>query len=318
MINVLVTGATGFAGGYLCEHLLARGKYNISGIYCREESLQKSSLKDKIKFIKADLRNSDGIYEAVKSFQPNYIFHLAGSSAPKDSFKEPISTMHNNYESQINLFEAVKKAGLEGTKILITSSGDIYGKLTSEDLPVNENIAFHPVSPYAVSKIAQDMAGYQYFCAFNMQIITARPFNHIGPGQDNRFVISDFSKQIAEIEAGKADPVMRTGNMSARRDFTDVRDMVKAYLLLIEKGSPGEAYNIGSGRSLSIKEALDILLGFSSSIIRLDDDPAKYRPGDIAEIVCDYSKMKKITGWKPTIAIEETLRNTLDYWRKIV
>lgn len=319
MIKVLVTGATGFAGGYLCEYLLnEEGKYDITGIYSREESLQKSPVKNKIKFRKLDLGNFEPLYSLVNELKPEYIYHLAGSSAPRDSFSDPIGVMHNNYEAQINLFEAVKKAGLISAKILITSSGDIYGKHDPRDLPLNENSVMHPVSPYAVSKIAQDFAGYQYFYAYKMNIIIARPFNHIGPRQDSRFVIPDFSKQIALIEANKEENVMKVGNLTAKRDFTDVRDIVRAYSMLIERGQSGEAYNIGSGRSLSIRQMLDLLVGFSSSQIRLVDDKTKYRPGDIADMVCDSAKMYKTTGWKPEINIKKTLQDTLDYWRKIV
>lgn len=318
MIKVLVTGATGFAGGYLCELLSKEEKFDITGLYNRDESLQKSPVKDKIKFVKMNLENLDSISSLVSDLKPQYIFHLAGSSAPRDSFSDPIGVMHNNYDSQINLFEAVRKSDLLGTKILITSSGDIYGKGTAEGLPIDEETQLHPVSPYAVSKIAQDFAGYQYYCAYKMHIVIARPLNHIGPRQDNRFVISDFSKQIAIIEAGKTEPVMKVGNLTTKRDFTDVRDIARAYLMLIEKGTPGEVYNIGFGKSRSIREMLDLLLSYSSAKISLVDDKSKYRPGDIAEMICDYTKLNKVTGWRPEIEIEQTLRDTLDYWRKIV
>lgn len=318
MIKVLVTGATGFAGGYLCEHLSREGKFDTTGIYSRKESLQKSPVKDKIKFVNINLGDFEPLFKLINEIKPDYIFHLAGSSAPRDSFSDPIGVMHNNYESQINLFEAVKKAELKSTRILITSSGDIYGKPDPGDLPINERTLLRPVSPYAVSKIAQDFSGFQYFYAYRMNIIIARPFNHIGPRQDSRFVISDFSKQIASIENGKIEPVMKVGDLTTKRDFTDVRDIVHAYLQLIEMGTPGEIYNIGSGRSRSIREMLDILLSFSTAKISLVDDKSKYRPGDIPEMRCDSTKIYKLTGWKPEIEIEKTLSDTLDYWRKIV
>ncbi|MGH7203397.1 MAG: GDP-mannose 4,6-dehydratase, partial [Candidatus Levyibacteriota bacterium] len=184
--------------------------------------------------------------------------------------------------------------------------------------PVDENTPHRPANPYAVSKIAQDYLGFQYNLSYKLPIIRVRPFNHVGPGQAPTFVVSDFAKQIAEIEKGNREPVMRVGNLDAKRDFTDVRDMVRLYSLLIEKGEPGEVYNAGNGVSHSVQEVLDLLQSFSKMKITVQHDPAKMRPSDVPDIMCDRTKVTKATGWKPQISFETTIKDTLDYWRGIV
>jgi len=319
MKKVLITGITGFAGTYLAQHLLSSGKYDISGTYLVDESLRNiGAIKDKLNLIKADLSEEKSIFKIIKDTAPEVIFHLAALTSPFDSFSNPTRTLTNNISLQVNLLEGVRKYNLINTKILITSSADIYGLVRKEDLPIDENTPLMPTSPYSVSKIAQDFLGLTYFLSYNLKIIRVRPFNHIGPRQSPSFVVSSFAKQIAEIEKGKRTPILRVGNLEAKRDFTNVRDMVRAYALAIEKGKCGEVYNIGSGTSYRIFDILNKLVSMSSSKIKIEKDKALFRPNDNPDLLCDASKFIKLTGWKPQISIEKTLQDTLDYWRNII
>lgn len=318
MKKVLITGASGFVGGYLCEYFLAQEKYEIFGSYNREESLEHSPIRGKINFKKIDLSDNDGVLNLFDKIKPEYVIHLAAASSPQQSFKDPIYTFSTNVNAQINLLEAIRKTNLAKTKILIISSCEVYGYVKKEDLPVGESTPLRPATPYAVSKLTQDYLALQYYIAYSLQCIRVRPFNHIGPRQSTRFVVSDFSKQIAEIEKGKREPILNVGNLEAKRDFTDVRDIVKAYYLLLQKGESGDVYNVGSGISYSAKDILDILMKLTTSKIAIKVDQQKMRPGDMPDIVCDNKKLVDLTGWKPEISLKQTLQDTLDYWRGIV
>ncbi len=318
MKKILITGASGFTGGYLSEHLLSQNKFEIFGTYHSEESFLNSPVKEKIQFKKINLTDPQSVFDLVSDLKPDYVFHLAAASAPSESFKDPLKTFNTNVAGEINILEALQKNNLLRSKILIISSCEVYGYVRPDDLPVNETTELRPASPYAVSKVTQDYLGLQYYLAYKLQCIRARPFNHIGPRQSAKFVVSDFSRQIAQIEKGEKEPVMYVGNLEAKRDFTDVRDMVKAYAILIEKGIPGEVYNIGSGISYSAKDILDILLERSRCKISVKIDPTKMRPSDMPDIICDNKKFTKLTGWKPEIPLRQTLSDTLDYWRNIV
>ena len=317
--KILITGATGFVGNHLVELLIKDGAENIFGTYYSESSLLSlGDNKNKIEAIKADLRNQSEVSDLISKIKPDFLYHLAAFTSPSESFESPNETVINNISSEINLLEEIKKNDLKDTKILIISSAEVYGLVSKEDLPIDENVQFNPTNPYAVSKLAQDFLGRQYFLAHNLKIIRVRPFNHIGPGQSPNFVVSSFAKKIAEIEKGKREPILPTGNLNTKRDFTDVRDTVKAYTLLMEKGESGEVYNVGSGASFKISEILNMLLSYSESEIKVESDKSLLRPIDNPDLVCDYSKLSALTGWKPTIQIEKTLRDTLDYWRNII
>ncbi len=317
MTKILITGAAGFAGGFLVEHLLSLKNFDIVGTYLSDDQLKFAVRKDEVKFEKLDLLDASSTAKIVKQTKPDYIFHLAALTSPRESFENPALTITNNTTAQVNLLEAVRSSDIDA-KILIISSADVYGLVDKKDLPIDEDTPLRPVNPYAVSKIAQDFLGLQYFLSYGLKIVRVRPFNHIGPRQSARFVVASFAKQIAEIEKGSKTPVISVGNLSSKRDFTDVRDMVRAYLLAMEKGKAGEVYNIGSGESYRIKEILDMLLSLSSKKITIEVDSTKLRSKDEPELVCDNSYFSKQTGWAPKIDIKETLRDTLDYWRKIV
>lgn len=319
MKKVLITGITGFAGSYLAEHLLSAGNYDISGTFLFEKSIDNvEHIKRNLNLIKADLSEEKSVLKIIEEVSPDIIFHLAALTSPADSFKNPIATLNNNISLQVNLLEAVRKFDLLDTKILITSSADIYGQVARENLPINEETPLMPTSPYSVSKIAQDFLGLSYFLSYKLKVIRVRPFNHIGPRQSPNFAVSSFAKQIAEIEKGKRKPILRVGNLETKRDFTNVKDMVNAYILAIEKGKDGEVYNIGSGVSYKISDILNKLISMSSSEIEIEKDKTLFRPGDTQDLVCDARKFIKLTGWKPEISIDTTLKNTLDYWRNII
>lgn len=318
-MKVLITGITGFAGSYLAEHLLLTKKYDVSGTYLLEESLKNiKNIKDKLYLVKADLSQEKSVFNIIKNVSPSVVFHLASLTSPADSFSNPAQTLTNNISLQVNLLEGVRKNNLFNTKILIVSSADIYGLVRKEDLPIDEQTPLMPTSPYSVSKIAQDFLGLTYFLSYKLKIIRVRPFNHIGPKQSSHFVVSSFAKQIAEIEKGKRTPTLYVGNLDAKRDFTNVKDMMNAYILAIEKGKDGEVYNIGSGISYKISDILSKLVLMSSSKIKIEKDETLFRPNDNPDLVCDPNKFTKLTGWKPQISMETTLKDTLDYWRNII
>lgn len=319
MKKVLITGITGFAGSHLGEYLLTKKNYDIFGTYLLDRSISNiDAIKKDIKLFKVNLLFSQETDALVKKIKPDLIFHLAALPSPVKSFKDPQNTLTNNIIAQLNVLNAVKTYNLLHTKILIISSADIYGVVKKEDLPINENTALMPISPYAVSKIAQDFLGLQYFLSYKLKIVRVRPFNHIGPRQSPDFVVSSFAKKIAEIEKGRQEPVLRVGNLEAKRDFTDVRDMVRAYAIVLEKGKLGEIYNIGSGVSYRIYDILNKLLSRSKSEITVKSDKSLFRPIDNPELLCDATKFVKISNWKPRIDIDTTLKDTLDYWRDIV
>ena len=309
-MKALVTGINGFVGTHLNNLLVEKG-YEVFGTV-------KPPADKEGNLFPVDILDYEGIKKVVEEVAPDYIFHLAALSSPSASFQNPSETITNNIGGQVNILEAVKELKLLNTKVLVVSSAEIYGKVEGKYLPTDENAPLKPTSPYAVSKIAQDFLGLQYFLSQNVKSIRVRPFNHTGPYQGPFFAIPAFAKQIAEIEKGKKEAVLRVGNLDTKRDFTDVRDIVRAYDLLMEKGECGEVYNLGSGKSHKISDVLDILLSLSTEKIIVEKDLQLMRPADIPELLCDCTKLKNATGWKPEISLEDSLKDTLDYWRSVV
>lgn len=311
MPKALITGINGFVGTHLNNLLLSAG-YQVSGTVKPSHTNPSDP-----NLFPVDILDYEGLKRIVDQTSPDYIFHLAALTSPSISFKNPSETITNNIGGQVNILEAVRELQLVNTKVLVVSSAEIYGLVEPHELPIKESTPLRPTSPYAVSKIAQDFLGYQYFVSQRVKCIRVRPFNHIGPYQGPFFAVPTFAKQIAEIEKGK-EPILRVGNLESKRDFTDVRDIVRAYVMLMEKGQEGEVYNIGSGKSHKIQEILDMLLSFSKTKIIVENDPDLMRPSDIPDLVCDYDKLYRATGWKPEIDLKTSLMDTLDYWRNIV
>lgn len=314
MKKAYITGISGFAGSFLAEYLLEKG-YVVGGSFISDNHTNIDHIKHELELHKVNLLDKAELEKSVHKFSPDVLFHLAALTSPAESFKEPSKVFTNNISAQINLFESVRNSNMS-PRILITSSAEVYGLISEKDLPISEKTELRPGSPYAVSKIAQDYLALQYFLSYGMDIVRIRPFNHIGPRQTDQFVVASFAKQIAEIEKSGEGKIM-VGNLEAKRDFTDVRDMVKAYEVLAESGESGEVYNVGSGKSHKISEILNMLLKLSDQHIDTEVDPSKLRPSDVPDIRSDNQKIEKL-GWTPQIDLEETLKDTLDYWRHVV
>lgn len=319
--KVLITGVTGFVGSFLAEHLASRDNYELFGTsLSNSHNSNISSIEQSIDLVVLDLTNSNDVESSISKIKPDYIYHLAALASPAESFEHPEKTITNNISAQLNILEALRKAELTNSRTLVVSSAEIYGSVDEKDLPIDESDELRPRSPYAVSKVTQDFLGLQYYLSYKMPIIRARPFNHIGPRQSPSFVVASFAKQIAEIEKNKSEktpPVIQVGNTDTKRDFTDVRDIVKAYVLLMEKGVPGEAYNVGSGTSHAIHDLLLTLTSLAKFKMEIQKDPERFRPSDIPHLLCNNKKITAL-GWSPSIPIEKTLQDTLDYWRTIV
>jgi GDP-4-dehydro-6-deoxy-D-mannose reductase len=249
--------------------------------------------------------------------RPDRVFHLAAQSYVPTSWAAPTETLTANVTCQLNLFEAARELELPA-RFQIAGSSEEYGLVQPGEVPIREDNPLRPLSPYAVSKVAQDLLAYQYWRSHGLYSVRTRGFNHTGPRRGEVFVTSSFARQIAEIEKGRREPVVHVGNLEAQRDFTDVRDMVRAYWLALEHGEPGEVYNIGSGRAYTIRQVLDILLGLSTTRVEVREDPARLRPSDVPILLGDATRFRRVSGWEPTIPFEVTLKDLLDYWRERV
>lgn len=314
-MRVLITGITGFVGSHLAEFLLNQGGIEVFGTQrWRSKTDNIDHLRERIPLIECDIRDGSSVRKLIADIHPDSIFHLAGQSFVPMSWTAPSETMITNVIGQVNFLEAVRDLRLK-SRIQIAGSSEEYGLVNSDEVPIRETNPLRPLSPYAVSKVAQDLLGYQYARSYRMHIIRTRAFNHTGPRRGEVFATSNFSKQIALIEHGKQEPVIHVGNLDTRRDFTDVRDIVRGYWLALEKGEPGEVYNLCSGRDVSIREVLEILLGFTSLRISVQVDPARLRPSDVPILRGDCSRMSRRTGWHPTLPLEKTLEDLLNYWR---
>lgn len=312
-MRALITGINGFVGGHLAEHLLATTEWQLWGIV-REAELSLTALRGRVTPLSVDLMDGPAVRSALEQVRPDVVFHLAAQAHPPTSFRDPAGTLTTNILMQLNVFEAIRGLGLSPT-ILVVGTGEEYGAVQPHELPVTEDAPLRPVSPYAVSKVAQDMLAYQYHVAHQLKTIRVRPFNHTGPRQEERYVATEFAQQIARIEAGRQPPIVRVGNLDAQRDFTDVRDIARAYRLAVEHGEPGAVYNIGSSRPIAIASLLSTLIGLSRVPIDVQHDPERMRPADVPVIACDATRFWQQTAWEPRIPLEQTLRDILDDFR---
>jgi GDP-4-dehydro-6-deoxy-D-mannose reductase len=318
-MRVLITGITGFAGSHLAEYILAHQPgvevYGIVRWRSRMENVL--HLRDKVELVEADLKDIVSLQACLAHVKPDRIFHLAAQSFVPTSWKCPAETFAINAIGQVNLFEAVLGLKLS-PRIQVAGSSEEYGHVNPDEVPMKETNPLRPLSPYAVSKVAQDLLGYQYHKSYGLRVVRSRGFNHTGPRRGEVFATSSFAKQIAEIEKKKREPVIHVGNLEAKRDFSDVRDIVRAYWLCLEKGEDGDVYNIGSGVTRPIKEVLDTLLSLSRAKVKIEVDKTRLRPSDVPILLSDSSKFMTLTGWKPEIPFRKTLGDLLDYWRERV
>lgn len=316
-MKVLITGITGFAGSHLADYLLAEHpEVEVYGTYrwrSRMDNIE--HLGQRLELVECELRDPSSVRWALERARPDAIFHLAAQSFVPSSWSAPGDTVLSNLSGQINLFEAVRALGLDPT-IQIACSSEQYGLVLPDEVPIKETNPLRPLSPYAVSKVGQDFLGYQYFQSFGLKVIRTRGFNHTGPRRGDVFVTSNFARQIARIELALAPPVIRVGNLDAVRDFTDVRDMVRAYWLAVTRARPGEAYNIATGVGITIRELLERLIALAQVEVTIETDPTRLRPSDVEILIGDSSKFRADTGWEPRVPFEQTLSDTLDFWRE--
>lgn len=310
-MKALIIGGAGFVGNYLIKHLAQDLKWEVSVTKMSQEEIKDENVT---KTYDLNILDKEQIESVLKHAQPDYIFHLAAQSSVALSWKNPALTIDVNIKGSVNVLDVIRDMEIK-PRILLIGSGEEYGYIKPEESPIIEENLPRPGNIYAATKACQNMIGSIYADAYDMDIMMVRAFNHIGPNQAPMFVVSDFCKQVAEIEKGEKEPIMRVGNLSAKRDFTDVRDVVRAYGLLIQHGKKGETYNIGSGKAIAIQEILERILKLSDKTIKEEVDPARLRPVDVPIIEADTAKVRTCTGWTPEIGLDRTLQETLDYWR---
>jgi GDP-4-dehydro-6-deoxy-D-mannose reductase len=317
--RIVVTGAAGFVGAHFvawaratdASRVFALVRHPLSSADCAVLRLPSSQV-----FV-GDLIDPSFVDAAIDEIRPDRVVHLAAQSSVPASWQDPARTLTNNVLAELNVLEASARH-VPAARVLVVGSSEEYGSAQPTDLPLTEEAPLRPESPYAVSKIAQDFLGLQYFLGRHLDVVRVRPFNLIGPGQSDRFAIPSFARQIAEAEAGRRPPVIEVGNLSARRDFTDVRDAVRAYAMVLERGRAGEVYNVGGGCVRSIGDLLNSLCQLARRPLEVKVDPSRFRPVDAPAIESDNRKIREEVGWHPRIPIDQSLRDVLDEWRQRV
>lgn len=311
-MKALIIGGAGFVGGYLSERLISSG--NEVHVTCLPN--EKTSENGSIAHI-LNILEKDSVTDLIRTVKPDCIFHLAAQSSVALSWKNPQLTVDVNIKGTLNVLDALRESGLEKTRILLIGSGEEYGYIRKNACPINEEEPLNPGNIYAATKACQSMIGSVYARAYGMDIVMVRAFNHIGPAQLPQFVVADFCKQASDIEKGLHKPEIMVGNLSAKRDFTDVRDVVRAYEMLSQKGKSGQIYNIGSGKAIAIEDILRLILEKANAEIKVTVDEKRLRPVDVPVIEADISRIHADTGWEPEIPLEKTIEDTLNYWRNI-
>ncbi|MHB8164940.1 MAG: GDP-mannose 4,6-dehydratase [Methanoregula sp.] len=318
-MRVLITGITGMVGSHLAEYILTNfPEVEVHGLVRWRSPLDNiRGITEKITLHYAELRDLNSLVVLMREVRPDWIFHLGAQSFVTTSFDAPADTLTTNVIGTCNLLDAVRISDID-PRIHICSSSEVYGQVTSEEVPIRETNAFRPASPYAVSKTGEDMLALQYFLSYGIKTVRTRMFTHTGPRRGDFFAESAFAKQIAEIEAGIRQNPMKVGNLDSVRTFADVRDAVNAYWLLLDKCPAGEVYNIGGNRTMTVGDMLNILKGMATCKIAHEVDPHLLRPSDVTLQIPDISKFQKATGWEPKIALDVTLHDLIEYQRSRV
>jgi GDP-4-dehydro-6-deoxy-D-mannose reductase len=314
-LTALITGVCGFVGQYLATHLLECGQHVFGTYLDQADRARMGALSRRVGLLQGDVRNPRKMGVVLRRTQPDAVYHLAAVSSVGLSLSRPVATMDVNVSGTTGLLEAIKRES-PGTPVLFASSAEVYGRVRPSQVPIRETQPTAPRNPYAASKLAAEEVCHYYERTFGLRIVVARSFNHSGPGQQTGFVIPDFASQVAGIERAGGRGTLRVGNLEARRDLSDVRDIVRGYRLLLQKGTPGEVYHLGSGRAYRVGDLLQLLLNLSERPIRVEKDPHRMRPSDIPVLVGSLSKTRRATGWRAMIPIERTLSDTLEYWRR--
>lgn len=312
-MKALITGISGFVGKHLTQHLISEG-HEVAGIDAVKLEFPDDIIKtENLLIIEGDLRDEDILAKALNDFKPDVVFHLAAQSSVKISFENPVETFSDNLIGTLILFETISKLDFS-VKTLVISSSEVYGQLSPEECPVSEEYPLRPINPYAVSKASVDLLAYQYYKAYNMPVYIARAFSHSGPGQKTVGVLSDWAFQVAKIELGLTPPIIKVGNLKVKRDYTDVRDVVKAYMSILKIGEPGRPYNVCSGMGYELSELLNKYKKLSKKEIEIQTDQSRMRPVDIPILTGSNERIKLETGWQPKITIDQTLADSLKYW----
>lgn len=313
-MRILITGINGFVGGHLLERLAAEGRYRIAGL-SRSGGWRKpiAHLSPLAELLAVDLLDRTAVTDALRSFQPERIYHLAGFASPGKSFKNPETCWAENLTATRNLLEAVASVASE-SRLLMVSTGLVYGDANGPDDAFDEMRPLRPASPYAESKVAADRLAEEAAKRNGLYVVRVRPFNHIGPRQSAEYAVGNFARQVATIVLGKAEPIIETGDLSARRDLTDVRDVVEAYLLALERGPSGEVYNVGRGIAYGMDEILHWFIDRAGVAVEVHSRTDSARKGDTAVTRCDATKIRRKLGWQPRYELGQTVNDILDYW----
>ena len=312
-MKAIIIGAAGFVGSYLAK---AVRDYLFCDVIVTKLPHERVDIPE-AEIIDLDIMDESQLSAVISDAQPDYIFHLAAQSSVALSWENPALTVDVNVKGTLNILNTIYELGIN-PRVLVVGSGEEYGYVSEDAVPIHEDCALNPGNVYAVTKATQNMMATIYAQAYGLGLVMTRSFNHIGPRQTERFVVSSFCNQVAKIEKGIQEPVIRVGNLTAKRDFTDVRDVVHAYTLLSQFGRAGETYNIGRGKAVAIQDILRLILSKAKKSIDIYVDPERLRPVDVPIIEADITKISRDTGWKPEISLEQTVEDVLDYWRERV